>query len=204
METTRVVRTLSTAAIWSLVAASVMAIACSSQQSVPDAGTSGTGGVETVGGTGGSEAPDLSCLDGSDGCVWSCSVGAESGTGDSPFPFCDADHKLRCPTSSVALSSCPPRACAHFGLYCCDAITGKLVPPPCNPDGFRATVCADGSAVLTQPRCVPPGLNVVSSCVELETQPCDTMDQECTLQGACRCVSQGGRAPTWDCPVYIP
>jgi hypothetical protein len=191
----------SVGSIWWVVAVSAVAVACSSQQRPSDAGTSGTG---AAGGTGGSVTPDVSCLDGSDGCVWSCGVGVESGTGDSPLPFCDANHKFSCPASSVALSSCPARACARFGLYCCDAITGKLSPPPCNADGLRATVCADGSDVLTQPRCIPPGLNVMSSCIELQAEPCDTIDQECSLRGACRCQSQGGRAPAWDCPAYIP
>src|SRR5437879_4788120 len=81
--------------------------ACSSQDTPATAGTSGAGGSTAVDqGTGG-VGFDRSCLDGSDWCVWSCAVGSESSSGDSPYPFC-VDGQFRCPSESQVLSTCPP------------------------------------------------------------------------------------------------
>jgi len=146
---------------------------------------------------------DRSCLDGSDWCVWSCAVGAESGTGDSPYPYCE-EGKFRCPTGAKKLSSCPARSCARFDAYCCDSSTGKIVRPVCQADGLRDTVCPDGSDVSPFARCVPAGVSVVSSCGELDGKRCETFLEECNLGAACRCVSVGDGALAWLCESVIP
>ena len=192
----------------SLAIALVLAAAagCSSQESPAVAGPSGAGGSTAIDqGTGGAGL-DRSCLDGSDWCVWSCSVGAESGSGDSPYPFC-VDGQFRCPIGSQVLSTCPPRACARFDAYCCDGASGKVAAPACMADGTRAAVCPDGRDVLPGAHCVPDGVGVAVSCNELDGQACAVLGQECHLGGECRCRPKLGTSDgtlAWQCSTLLP
>ena len=203
---TRIDRSL----VCALVAAGLCGPACSSMEKLADAGT-GTGGETGSGGgagalsgTGGAAAgPDTHCIDGSDGCVWSCGAGRETGSGDSPQPYCDADGKFRCPVGSQALSTCPPGSCAGFDTpLCCEAATGRLRAPPCKADGFR-DVCPAGSSPAQNYRCIPDGIQV-TQCLQLEGQPCASTDLACRDGASCRCIPNGATSLVWQCEVVIP
>lgn len=194
-----------------LVAVALSGIACSSVAKLADdAGTgggtgalSGTGGADTPSGTGGAAGPDTSCIDGSDGCVWSCAAGAETGSGDAPQPFCDGDGQFRCPAGSQALSTCPAGSCARFDTpSCCDPMNGHLNPPPCKADGFR-DVCSAGSSPAENHRCIPDGTGV-AQCIELEGQPCVSVRLQCHGGAVCRCAARSEGALVWACEVVIP
>jgi hypothetical protein len=181
---------------------------CTSQERPTDAGPSGIGGtgstaiVDGAGGVSGTGGVDLHCLDGSDGCVWSCGVGSESGTGNGPYPNC-VDGQLTCPTGSQKVSACAPESCARRHGYCCDIATGKVSPPACGADGVRETVCPDGSDALSRARCIPAGL-AVSSCLGLDSQACTTLSQECHFGVVCRCIVAPDSGLIWQCSGIIP
>jgi hypothetical protein len=175
-----------------LVLLSIAGAACSSTESGAGGGPAGMGG-----GVG----SDTSCLDGSDGCVWSCASAAEMENPSAPFPYCDAGGKFQCPTGSQRLSACPPGSCARFGPFCCDSSTGQVSPPPCKPDGFR-DVCPD----VSQPnysQCRAPGLGV-TKCIDLDQTACASSALECHGLGDCTCTTRGDGSLVWDCPIYIP
>ena len=184
-----------------LILASCAGLACSSVEAPPGSGGSGKGGAQGGGGAGGAER-DTRCIDGSDYCVWSCAAGAETGTGDSPYPYCDTAGAFQCPTGSQRLSTCAPDACARFNIpLCCNLATGTVAPPPCNADGLR-DACPAGTSTGANP-CIPTGLGV-SSCEQLDEMPCSSLDLGCT-QGAltCTCQEKNG-ALLWNCRAYIP
>jgi hypothetical protein len=175
-------------------------LGCSSVEK--PAGGAGGSATQGMGGAGGAGV-DTSCIDGSDGCVWSCAAGVETGSGDSPEASCDADGKFRCSTGSQPLSTCAPGSCARFDTpRCCYAATGRTGPPPCKADGFR-DVCPPGSTIESD-ECLPADLGI-SRCVALDQKPCASLDLECH-QGEvfCDCVARGDGAMTWQCGVYLP
>ena len=184
-----------------LALASLGGVSCSSMEKPADGGPAGTGGATPAGVGGAGGGRDTSCIDGSDGCVWSCGAGEEMGTGDSPHPYCDAEGRFQCPIGSQTLSTCPEGSCARFDLLCCDLTTGHTGPPPCKPDGFR-DVCPAGSGPDSS-RCRAPGLDV-SNCFELDQKPCGSSTLECHGGGDCACKARGDGTLLWDCPPYIP
>jgi len=102
------------------------------------------------------------------------------------------------------LSTCPPRACARFDAYCCDAASGKVAPPACQPDGLRAPLCPDGRDPGAAAHCVPDAVTVSASCNELDGQACTVLAQECNLASHCRCVPKLDGALVWLCESLIP
>jgi len=152
-----------------LVLMVLAALGCSSVENT-SAGTGGNAGGGSAGGAGGGFLPDTSCFDGSDGCVWSCAAGPETGSGDSPHAFCDSEGKFRCPTGSQTYSSCPFGSCARRDLpMCCDPVTGRVADPPCKADGFRGA-CPAGTSDYTS-ACRPAGA-AVTQCVQLDGSAC--------------------------------
>jgi hypothetical protein len=178
-----------------------LGLACSSVEKPAVGGTGGSPSPAGIGGAGGA-GPDTSCIDGSDGCVWSCAAGWETRSGDSPQPFCDSAGKFRCPIGSQPLSSCAPGSCARFDrAWCCDPATGHVDPPPCKVDGFR-DVCPPGSSASDGSECIPAGLGV-SECGPLDMKSCSTVDLECHGRGQCRCKAGSDGALVWDCHVIL-
>ena len=179
----------------------VLASACSSVESAPIGGTGGalapTGTGGAFGGAGGQDASNTVCLDGSDGCVSSCT--------QEPFtwalPFCDAKGSFQCPGGFVPLSTCPAGACAQVNILCCDETTGAVEPPACKPDGLR-DVCPAGSHSSPSTRCIPTDLGV-SNCTDLIGQPCASLGQQCWSGSGCLC-GPGDGGLTWSCEIFIP
>jgi len=124
------------------------------------------------------------------------------GTGDSPYPYCDAAGTFQCPMGSQRLSTCAPGSCARFDVPpCCNLATGMVAPPPCNADGLRSA-CPAGTSPGANP-CIPSALGV-SSCDVLDHQSCSSRELGCT-QGAltCACELRNGSL-VWSCSAYIP
>jgi hypothetical protein len=183
-----------------LVLASCAGLSCSSVENPPVSAGSGGGGAAGQGG--GAGGRDTSCIDGSDYCVWSCAAGAEMGTGDSPYPYCDAAGAFQCPTGSQRLSTCAPGSCARFdNPLCCSLTTGTVAPAPCNAAGLR-DACPAGTSPGADP-CIPTGLGV-SSCAQLDRTSCTSVDLKCR-EGAltCDCEEQTGGGLVWWCGVHI-
>jgi hypothetical protein len=161
----------------------VTATACSSQDT-PAGGRSGTGGQG-----------DVSCLNGSDGCVSSCSTGPFNWT----LGFCETGGAFACPAGYVRLSSCAPTACAQVNIICCDETTGVIDQPACKPDGLF-DACPTGSHSTTGD-CVPSALGV-TDCDHLGST-CGLQGQECTHGGKhCECMAVPGGLQ-WECPTQL-
>ena len=107
-----------------------------------------------------------------------------------------------CDPGFTLLTDCPAEACTQVQETCCDLTTGHVAAPPCKADGSH-DVCPAGTELSPWKHCIPDGLDI-SSCHDLDGEPCGSSGRECHQDPGYQCFcTEGDAGMQWSCTTYL-